>query len=188
MVMYADDMTSFCNIDNNVTEDVINRELFKIYEWLRANKLALNVSKTKFLVFHTRNKSVRYPSLKINGKLIERVTQFNFLGLILESNISWNLHINHISLKISKAIGILYRPKTIYPQSVLQTLYNTLIQPYFNFCILVWGATISEGNPLYLLQKKALRLISNLNYITHTEPICKKLRLLKLTKMFSIAV
>ena len=99
IVMYADDTTLFCNIDNNVTEDVINRELLKIYEWLGANKLALNVSKTKFMVFHTRNKSVSYPSLKINGKLIERVTQFNFLGLILESNMSWNLHINHISPK-----------------------------------------------------------------------------------------
>ena len=84
MVMYADDTTLFCN----VTEDVINRELFKIYEWLGANKLALNVSKTKFMVFHTRNKFVKYPSLLINGKLIERVTQFNFLGLILESNMS----------------------------------------------------------------------------------------------------
>ena len=96
-------------MDDLVTEDVINRELFKIYEWLGANKLALNVSKTKFMVFHTRNKSVRYPSLKINGKLIERVTQFNFLGLILESNMSWYLHINHISVRILKSIGILYR-------------------------------------------------------------------------------
>ena len=186
--MYANDTTLFCNIDNNVTEDVINRELFKIYEWLGANKLVLNVSKTKFMVFHTRNKSVRYPSLKINGNLIERVTQFNFLDLILESNMSWNLHINHISLKISKAIGILYRLKTIYPQSVLQTLYNTLILPYFNYCILAWGATINEGNPLHLLQKKALRLIFNSNYIAHTESICKNLRLLKLTDMFSMAV
>ena len=156
--MYADDTTLFCNIDNNVTEDVINRELFKIYEWLGANKLALNVSKTKFMFFHTRNKSVRYPCLKINDKLIERVTQFNFLGLILESNMSWNLHINHISLKISKAIGILYRLKTIYPQLVLQTLYNTLILPYFNYCILAWGATISEGNPLHLLQKESFEI------------------------------
>ena len=70
--------------------------------------------------FHTRNKSVKYPSLLINGKLIERVTQFNFLGLILQSNMSWNLHINYISLKISKAIGILYRLKTIYLEIVLQ--------------------------------------------------------------------
>ena len=80
---------------------------------------------------------------------------------------------NHISLKIPKAIGILYRLKTIYPQLVLQTLYNTLILPYFNYCILVWRATINECNPLHRLQKKALRLISNSNYIAHTEPICK---------------
>ena len=53
--MYADNTTLFCNIDNNVTEDVINRELCKIYEWLGANKLALNVSETKFMVFHTRD-------------------------------------------------------------------------------------------------------------------------------------
>ena len=57
------------------------------------------------MVFHTRNKSVKYTSLLINGKLIERVTEFNFLGLILESNMSWNLHIIHISLEISKAIS-----------------------------------------------------------------------------------
>ena len=81
MVMYADDTRLFCNIDNNVTEDVINRELFNIYEWLGTKKLALNVSKTKFMVFRTRNKSVKYPSLLINGKLIERVTQFTFLGV-----------------------------------------------------------------------------------------------------------
>ena len=67
MVMYTDDTILFCNIDNNVTEDVINHELYQIYEWLGANKLALNVSKTKFMVFHIRNKSVKYPNLLING-------------------------------------------------------------------------------------------------------------------------
>ena len=76
--MYADDTTLLCNIDNNVTEDVINSELFKVYEWLEANKLALNVLYTKLMVFHTCSKSVRYLSLLINGKLIEGVTQFNF--------------------------------------------------------------------------------------------------------------
>ena len=83
--MYADDTTLFCNIDNNVTEDVISSELFKIYKWLGANKLALNVSKTKFMVLHTSYKSVRYPGLLFNDKLIERVTQFDFLGLSLPS-------------------------------------------------------------------------------------------------------
>ena len=171
-----------------MTEDVINRELLKVYEWLGANKLSLNVAKTKFMVFHTSNRLVKYPNLLINGRPIERVIQFNFLGLILQSNMSRSMHTDHISLKVSKAIGIIYRLKDVYPLLVLQTLYNTLILPYFNYCILSWGATISNGNRLHLLQKKALRLISNSNYIAHTEPIHKNLRLLKLTDMFPIAV
>ena len=90
--------------------------------------------------------------------------------------------------QVSKAISIIYRLKDVYPLLVLQTLYNTLILPYFNYCILSWGATISNGNRLHLLQKKVVRLISNSNYIAHTEPIYKSLRLLKLTDMFPIAV
>ena len=186
--MYADDTTLFCNMDNNVDEHVINNELCKISEWLGANKLSLNISKTKFMVFHTSNRSVTYPVLQMDRKPIERVTQFNFLGLILQSNLAWSKHINHVSLKISKTIGILYRLKAIYPSAVLQTLYNTLILPFFNYCILMWGATINDGNLLHRLQKKPLRLISSSNYIAHTEPICKKLFLLKLTDMFPVAV
>ena len=77
--------------------------------WLGANKLSLNVAKTKFMVFHTSNRLVRYPNLLINGRPIARVIQFNFLGLILQSNMSWSMHTDHISLKVSKAIGIIYR-------------------------------------------------------------------------------
>ena len=49
--MYADDTPLFCNMDNNVDEHVINNEVCKISQWLRANKLPLNISKTKFMVF-----------------------------------------------------------------------------------------------------------------------------------------
>ena len=126
IVMYADDTTLFCNIDNNVTEDVINRELLKVYEWLGANKLSLTVAKTKFMVFRTSNRLVRYPNLLINERPIERVTKFNFLGLILQSNMSWSMYTNHIYFNVSKAIAIIYRLKDVYPLLILQTLYNTL--------------------------------------------------------------
>ena len=86
MVMYADD--TLCNMDNNVDEHVINNELCKISEWLVANKLSLNISKTKFMVFHTSNRSVTYPVLQMDRRPIERVAQFNFLGLILQSNLA----------------------------------------------------------------------------------------------------
>ena len=69
---------------------------------------------------------------------------------------------------MDREIGILYRLKAIYPSAVLQTLYNTLILPFFNYYNLVWGATFSDGNLLHRLQKKGLRLISSSKYIfTH---------------------
>ena len=188
MLMYADDTTLYCNINQNVSKVVINNELLKVSQWLAANKLSLNVGKTKFMVFHMRNKVASYPDLHINGNKIERVTQFNFLGLILHASLSWDKHINHISLKVSKAIGILYRLKSIYPHRVLLTLYNTLILPYFNYCILSWGSTLRENHHLHLLQKKAIRIITNSNYIAHTEPLLKELRLLKVTCMFPLAI
>ena len=188
MLMYADDTTLYCNINRNVTTEVINGELLKINQWLGANKLSLNVSKTKFMVFHTHNRSVSYPDLQINGNQIERVTEFNFLGLVLQSNLSWNKHINHISLKVSKAIGIIYRLKSVYPLAVSLTLYNTLVLPYFNYCILSCGSKIKENHQLYLLQKKAVRIITHSNYIAHTEPLCKQYGIIKLTDMFSLAI
>ena len=140
------------------------------------------------MVFHTSSRTVTYPLLQMDRKPIERVAQFNFLCLILHSNLALSKHINHVSLEISKTIGILYILKAISPSVVLQTLYNTLVILFFNYCILVWGPTISDGNLLHCLQKKALRLISGSNYIAHTGPICKKKFLLKLTDMFPVAV
>ena len=188
MMMYADDTTIYCNIDQNVSDEVINMELSKVSQWLAANKLSLNVAKTKFMVFHMHQKAVNYPDLYLNGNKIERVTQFNYLGLILQANLSWNKHISHISLKVSKTIGILNRLKSIYPRKVLLTLYNTLILPHFNYCILSWGSVLRENHQLHLLQKKAIRIITNSNYIAHTEPLLKELELLKITCMFILSL
>ena len=86
MLMYADDTTLYCNIDQCVNEYIINEELHKLTEWLGANKLALNISKTKYMIFHTSNRKITYPNLKINNINSERVTQFNFLGVMFNSH------------------------------------------------------------------------------------------------------
>ena len=117
------------------------------------------------MVFHLHKKVVTYPDLQLNGNKIERVTQFNFLGLILQSNLSWNKHVNHISLKVSKTIGTLYRLKSVYPLKVLLTLYNTLMLPYFKYCILSWGSVLKNNDHLQLLKKKATRIITNSHFI-----------------------
>ena len=119
MLMYADDTTLFCNMTDTIKVDVINEELSKICDWLGANKLSLNIVKTKYILYHSINKRVIYPKLKINNNNIDRITQFNFLGVILHERMSWKQHIEHI--------GITYRLKSMYPSAILLTLYNTLV-------------------------------------------------------------
>ena len=67
MLMYADDTTLFCNMTDTITVDVINEELSKICDRLGANKLSLNIVKTKYMLYHSINKRVIYPKLKINN-------------------------------------------------------------------------------------------------------------------------
>ena len=95
------------------------------------------------------------------------------------------MHINHISLKASKAIGILYILKSVYPLSVLLTLYNTLVLLYFYYGILTWRSIIIEDHHLHKLQKNAVRIITQSDYIAHTEPLCKQSHLIKLPNMFA---
>ena len=118
----------FCDFDNiNNTEETINDELIKLTEWLGCNQLSLNVNKTKFMLFHSNRKAVNYPNLSINNINIENVAEFNFLGIKLSQNLKWNTQQNHVSLKLTKNIGVLNRLKHELPLSILKTIYNTYV-------------------------------------------------------------
>ena len=189
MIMYADDTTLYCTINHDISDQDINAELKKVSDCLCSNKLSLNVKKKKYMVFHTAQRKVKYPILTLNNIEIERVTQFNFLGVIISSNMKWNGHVTHISQKISRIVVIMYRLKHGYPQAVLLTLYSALIVPHLTYCLLAWGSKIVPNHPLHLLQKfKALRSYASQDYISHTEPICKEFRVLSLFDMYKLAI
>ena len=87
--MYADDTTIYCNINQNVNEIVINVELENVNKLLCSNKISLNIKKTKFMFFHHNQKQVQYTNIKINNIEINRVSQFNFLWIILSADLKW---------------------------------------------------------------------------------------------------
>ena len=89
------------------------------------------------------------------------------------------------SLKISKITGLLHKLKSGYPTSILKSIYNTLILPNINYCILSWGSQI---NKLYLLQKRAIRNISKSDFRAHTEPLVKEHNLLKVQDIYNMAI
>ena len=198
-ILYADDtnllspMCSFSSSNSlnptNLTEvtNSINDELSHVYEWLLINKLSVNVSKTKFMIFHHQQRRIDtlIPDLKLDFEPIEHVSEFNFLGLTLDEHLSWKPHVQKVANKTSRTIGILRRLKNIIPISVLRTVYNTLILPHFHYCILSWGFRMGR---LKLLQKRAVRVMSGSRYNAHTDPLFKKLHLVKLSDLFTLNV
>ena len=123
------------------------------------------------------------PEIIIDGNKIDCVNNFNFLGLIINKHLNSNNHIDHISLKISRVIGILTRLRHTVPIDVLLLLYNSLILPHINYSLLVW-----RHNPFRItkLQKKCLRIITFSKIFAHCDPIFKNLRLLKAEDIFKI--
>ena len=120
--LYADDTTLNSTLDlfGNNTEEIQNSiisELKKVFKWLDVNKLCLNVSKSKFMLFQMPQKRVPHLLFSIDRMHIEHVTEFNFLGLIIDSNLNWKAHLSAIGTKISKVIGLLHKLKYIFSQT-----------------------------------------------------------------------
>ena len=178
--MYADDTTllsSLASFGNDIEtkEYLIHRELSNVIEWLNINKLSLN--KSKYMMFHVPNKDIQYLTLKIDNVIIEKVDEFNFLGLTMDTNLNWKNHSEKICNKCKKMIGILNRLRYVLPLGIKIMLYNTLILPHINYCIMAWGY---KGTRLLKIQKKAVRIITLSGYSSHSEPLFKQLNMLKI--------
>ena len=135
------------------------------------------------MIFHNYQRDIKscIPDVRINNQSIKRVSEFNFLGLTIDEHLNWNAHIQKISNKIAKSIGIINRLKRYLPLSILRTLYNALVLPHFQFSISNWEF---NANKIVRLQKRAIRVITNSKYNAHVEPLLKKLNLLKINDIF----
>ena len=179
-INFADDTTLITNLNNEDTRnESLNHELTNFHNWLKANKLSLNINKTKAMVFHMPQKRIQLPSLKIAGEDIAFVDNFNFLGIIINKHLNWTSHLDMLTAKLSKTIGILNTLKHILPINIMRTIYNSLILCHLNYGVLLWGPKLHLNDRLHILQKKAVRIITCNSYFAHSEPLFKQLRLLK---------
>ena len=159
--MYADD-TNLSFAGNNVLdiEQNLNQDLENVNEWLIANKLTLNQSKTEFMLIGSRQRIRTFetsPSLEIGGMPINRVSHTKSIGVYLDENLIWNEHINQISRKIASGIGALKRIRSFVPDTILQFIFNSLVQPYFDYFCVVWdncSKTFVENYKNYKIEQQ----------------------------------
>ena len=192
-ILYADDTTmisSMCTLtsDRRDTASIdanINQELSKISDWPIVNKLSLNISKTKFIQFYKQKimNEDNYTKLKINDSEIERIQEFNFLGLTINENLDWSSHCNKIAFKTSRTLEIMNISKHELPSAIFKLMYDALIMSHFQYCITSWGYSCYR---LFKLQKRAIRIVTWSKYNAHTDPLFKSKKLLKIEDIFEI--
>ena len=191
MCLFADDTNVFLTGNNlKDLENAMNDELSKLSGWLQSNKLSLNVKKTHYMIFTPpRNKINHTVDIKIDNSLIEKVDHTKFLGVIVDSKLSWKQHVVYIKGKIHKSIGIINRARHFLNGESLLTLYYAFLYPYLMYCVNIWGgACATTLSQLVRAQKRALRCVFNLPRCSHTGPIFKKHNILPLSDIYRLQI
>ena len=187
---FADDTNLLCSdTDEKKLKKKMNEDLSLIYTWLCANRLSLNVDKTEFIVFiPPRKKTINRFTLKLNRITLYESTKIKYLGLILDKTLSWKHHIFELRKKLSRAVGILYKMRTLNsPKNVLLSLYHSLFHSHMSYGICVYGLAESQYiSKITLIQKRAIRIISKAPFNAHTEPLFKTLGVLNFPKTLEL--
>ena len=188
-MLFADDTTfQMSGIDLNILFENANVQLEKASTWFRANKLTLNVKKTKFMLFSEKDFKLDSLglNLKIGDKIVDQVGSnckekyFKFVGHVLDDKLSWQGHIQHICKKLASSNFAINSTKHFLPLKIRKTLYFSLFDAHLNFGNLLWGCAANKiTKKIETLQKRCIRNVALANFKSHTEPLFKRLSILK---------
>ena len=135
----------YSNQDTKTPFSTVNEELERLGDWFAANRLPLNIKKTKYIFFFKNsvkdNILLRLSDLQISNNSIERKSSINFFGETLDEHITWNDHIHAIEKKLAKNINNLCRSRQLLDKESLKTIYFSYIHSYLNYVNIAWAST-----------------------------------------------
>ena len=139
-----------------VISDVINSELKLVTDWLIANKLSLNESKTKLLFRPINQLNLTSSNIKLNGHLRTLAKSVTYLGIEIDETLSWNnqIVIEVLAKKCSRTNGILSKLRYYIPTETLISIYYSLFQSYVLYGSTIWCYTSQKYiMKIFILQK-----------------------------------
>ena len=175
--MFADDTSVF--IEGQSYENVckvVNEELKKCDNWIKANKLTLNVKKTHFMIFHRSRMKPVSAHISLRNENIKQTNSIKFLVIIVDNKLNWHEHIIYIKNKVSRAIGIglIYKVRKYANKQTVKQMYYTFVFPYLIYCCEIWGNTSQTHlDSLTKCQKKIIRIMTFSLYDAHSKPLFK---------------
>ncbi len=167
-ILFADDAV-LSESDTSVKnlEKKVNIEVKKLHQWFISNKLTLNLSKTKYILFSRKKKEkhkLKKFRLNINNYCIKQVSEMKYLGVILDNKVNWHEHIDYVCSKLAKAAGIFYKIRYKVPKDVLILLYHGIVASHLRYGIASWGS--AKSTALTKLKNLHSKIVC---YITHSQ-------------------
>ena len=161
--MFADDTVIYYSSKYMQTiENKLNADLTLLLNWIYANELAINVEKTEFMVIGSPQK-LRLCSpinLILSGTDISRVETYKYLVVTSDSNLTWTVHTDELSKKVSSRIGMVRRVRPYLTWQMATFVYNTIISPLFDYCAVIWNSCNATASmKLQRLQNRAARVV-----------------------------
>lgn len=183
MVLFADDSTVIIKRDIPQNYEIdINLTLKNIVTWLEKNNLIINLEKTKIIHFRQRTSQ---PNIKANylGETIENVEVTKFLGVSIDSNLSWSTHTEDICKKISRSVYALKKLSAIASIEAAIISYHGYVASILRYGVIFWGNSTNKRK-VFLAQKKCIRAIFGLKPIDSCKPFFKKKKILTFPSLY----
>ena len=161
-ILFADDTTIYKSHSNlRYLKWCIEEDLKTVSDWLRANKLTLNVDKTVCLIFPKNQKPIKI-TINLNDQPIRNETEMKFLGVWIDTKLNWTINLNKLYIKLNQSIGLIRKGKNFLDINSLRILYFAQFQSHLNYGLSVWGNMISSTslNKLQRLQNTCVNLLS----------------------------
>ena len=147
ITLYADDSNPYHVAENvNLISENLHNDLLNVEEWIRKNRLVLNVEKTKSILIGGRQRiKVAKPlNLSMKNKSITQYSCVKLLGVQMDEALSWKPHCDGLLKDCSKALGLLYRFSKYIPKTALRSIADALILSKLNYCCTVWGSALNR--------------------------------------------
>ena len=177
-VLFADD-SNFYAEDDDLSRLFarVNKGLEALGRWFKCNKLTLNLKKTEFIFFGgPRGQDLGNLRLTVGGEVIRRVEGARFLGVWVDEGLKWSAHIDRVRSRVSQLLGVVGRASAVLGPGALLSLYNGLVLPHLQYCLMVWGdfqgdGNVTRGAALLRLQKRFVGLIAGRWGRYHADPL-----------------
>lgn len=182
--LFADDIAVVITKDATLDlNDEINATVSKVIDWMNKNNLKANLDKTRYIQFYNRHKFINNLNITYNNNTLNECNSITFLGLNVDNQCSWNLHIDITCSKINRFSYALWRLTKICNLKTALQAYHGYVASNIRYCIPLWGNS-SHINRVFIAQKQCVRAMCNIHPLTSCKPFFQKHNILTVPSIY----